>query len=324
MPHLCLSLDIDSISEYAAIHGIQLDAEDPLFMYRWPLRRFVDLCEDLSVPGTLFVVTRDVTATAQDTLGHLAQQGFELASHSHIHDYRMSERKSGSIFNELRHSLQVIERKTGAVPVGFRAPGYTMSCTLADELEALGLSYSSSILPSPPYFAAKLAVLSTYWLSQRRSTARMGSPKLALAPTQPFRPGKNPHEPGDRSYVELPVAVAPPLRLPVVGAALLLAPQWLRHHMLRALEDMEVVVVNFHTMDFVDLEEAPLPAAIAARQPEIRRPIAEREKILRQWLRELARTRAGSTCATVAQSVRARSGLTQEAPGLKSSATAQY
>jgi hypothetical protein len=48
---------------------------------------------------------------------------------------------------------------TGRRPVGFRAPGYTITDGLFDVLAAEGFAYDSSVFPCPAYFAAKTAAI---------------------------------------------------------------------------------------------------------------------------------------------------------------------
>ena len=40
MKAITITLDMDSITEYAQHYGVPLEAEDPLLMYREPLERF--------------------------------------------------------------------------------------------------------------------------------------------------------------------------------------------------------------------------------------------------------------------------------------------
>src|SRR5690606_5010363 len=107
--------------------------------------------------------------------------------------------------------------------------------------------------------------------------------------------------PGKGAVLELPIAVATPLRLPLTGASLVLAPPLLRRAMLRSLEALDVVVINLHAMDLAEAELVPAP--IRDRQPELRLPVRERLAILREAFAALAAGRTVATCEAVARAV---------------------
>jgi hypothetical protein len=301
---LLLTIDLDGPEDYAGIHGVPLcEPFDPGLMYRGPLDRFVELCRSVQAPATLFVVGRDLTAEVARTLRPLLARGFEVASHSMFHDYHLSRRPAAVIADDVRESIATIEQAVGVRPRGFRAPGYHSCATLLDTLEAEGFVYDSSVLPSPTYFALKAAVLATYRLRRRCSTSLLGSPRGTLGPIDPYRPGRDPHAPGDRAIVELPIAVAGPARLPVTGAALCMAPFPLRVLLVRWLAELGTVVVNFHGMDFVDADHDGLPTVLRERQPELRLPLRERLRTLRSLVSGLAAGREVTTCAAAARAL---------------------
>jgi hypothetical protein len=159
------------------------------------------------------------------------------------------------------------------------------------------------VLPSPPYFAAKALVLGGYRALGQGSRAILGSPRMALSPRHPYRPGRDPYSEGTRALVELPIAVATRARLPVTGASLVLAPEALRRRMVRSLVRQPVVVLNLHAMDLLDPMTDRLPPPLAARQPELRIPVIERLRILAAVIEELAADHEPLHCADIAQRV---------------------
>ncbi len=301
MRALVLSIDLDGPAEYAAIHGGPPEPPSAQ-MYDAPLRRFVELCDGLAAPGTIFVIGRDLNAATAAILEPLLARGFEIGDHSFGHDYRLSRHRVALIDADLERSRAQQKRWLGRAPSGFRAPGYHLSPALIDSLERFGYRYDSSVMPSPPYYLAKLGVLLAYRLSGRGSRALLGSPGIALAPRQPYRPASDPYQRGHRRLLELPIAVATPARLPVTGATLVLAPRPLRATLLRALDAEEVVVINLHGMDLLDPGVEPLPAAIRARQPELRVPLAKRLRILGRAFERLARGRRLLTAERLVES----------------------
>lgn len=278
---------MDGPGEYAALHGVTLPTHQPQEFYNLALRRFVDLCDAINARATLFVIGRDVTANTAPLLKDLAADGFEIASHSHTHNYRLSQLSLVQIQNELTQSTRAIVEATGKAPQGFRAPGYHLSNTLLDALESHGFVYDSSVFPSPPYYAAKAAVLGAYSVLGKRSSSLLGSPRLSTAPRQPYTPAHHsPYVAGERRLWELPVSVATPLRLPITGASLMLAPMPLRKALAQALSKEAWVIFNFHAMELC--EPAELPAGLAAHQPELRLPWPERRRRLMEVLTTIA------------------------------------
>lgn len=300
MRALALTLDLDGPAEYAALHDVPTDNVDPLVMYGAPLDRFVALCKTLGGTGTLFVIGRDARNEAAARLRDVAREGFEIACHSAAHDYQLSRRAPEIIRDDLRRAREQIESAVGLTPGGFRAPGYHLSPALLDALEACDFDYDSSVMPSPPYYVAKAAVLAAYRLARRSTVSLLGSPRLAFAPRRPYRPGSDPYAEGNRSIVELPIAVSMQIGLPVTGASLVMAPPWLRRRMVKSLAGEDLVVINLHAMDFADPEGARLPSMLERRQPELRIPIDERDAILRGTLAVAASGRRMVTCAEIA------------------------
>ncbi len=301
MRALALTIDLDSPTEYAALHGVALAAEDPHLMYRGPLDRFVALCRALGAPGTIFAIARDVCGPAAEKLRSLDAEGFEIACHSFAHDYQLTRRGPGQIVRDVRLAKSAFEKELGFVPLGFRAPGHHLSAALLDELEGQGFTYDSSVMPSPGYWLAKAAVLASYRLRGRGSASLLGSPRHTLAPRRPYHPGRDPYERGERRLVELPITVATTLRLPFTGASIVLAPQALRTAMVRSLESEPLLVVNLHGMDLLDAEVDGLPHELARFQPELRLPVSQRDAILRGALATLASGRELVTCALLAR-----------------------
>lgn len=304
---LALTIDMDGVGEYARLHGITVGAHDPLAMYGAPLARFAGLCADLGAVGTIFAIGRDVEAGAGERLVAFANRGFEVGAHSFEHDYAMADKGVPFVYNDIARVRRAIELTTGCTPTGFRAPGYLLSTTILDALEALGFAYDSSVLPSPSYYAVKLAVLAGYRALGKRVASSWKTPRLGWLPTEPYRPSVSPYRAGSRRLVELPIAVSTPARLPLTAAALVLAPAALRKLMVRSLAGRDTIVVNFHAMDLVDAAADGIPAELVAYQPELSIPVEDRLERLRECLGALLGDRKPMTCAAIAREVSAYS-----------------
>jgi hypothetical protein len=299
-----LTLDLDGPDDYLRLHGVDATPADGAVMLGRPLERFAELCGALGVPATVFVVGRDVSSDVAPRLRALARAGHELGCHSFAHDYQLARRSAAVIGADLRRARAALEDAVGERVVGYRAPGHQLSPDLLDALEREGLLYDSSLMSSPPYYLAKLIVVTAYRLLGRPTQAHLGSPFQALAPRRPFRPGPVPWRPGPRDLWELPIAVAGPAGLPVTGAALALAPSLLRRALVRGLDETDVLVLDLHALDFADARD--LPPGFARLQPELRLPWSERERRLRSALAALRDGREALTAATVARRLEAR------------------
>lgn len=234
------------------------------------LQRLCDLFEALRVRGTFFVIGREA-GIAPSSLKSAAGAGHEIASHSHAHDYALSRHKREEIARDLALAERAIVDACGQKPRGFRAPGYTISASLLDAVRDRGYAYDSSLLPSPPYYAAKAAALAVYALRRRRSESILGGVGQLFAPRRPHR---------RRGVRELPVATLPVLRAPVIGTTVLPLP-WLA----RAGSAGGHLNLELHGIDVLD--HSDVPPAIAAVQPGLRMRAAEKLRRLRGLLESL-------------------------------------
>jgi peptidoglycan/xylan/chitin deacetylase (PgdA/CDA1 family) len=267
-----VSVDLDGLGCYAAIHGItlRLDERAQRAVPELAVQRFCDLFEALGVRATFFVIGRDA-GIAPSRLRAAAGAGHEIASHSYAHDYALSRRTREEIAQDLTLAERAIEDACGSRPRGFRAPGYTLSPELLDAVRERAYAYDSSLLPSPPYYAAKAAALAVYALRGRRSQSILGGLRQLFAPRAPHR---------RRGVRELPVATLPGLRAPVIGTTVLPFPWLARRAFAGGHLNLEL-----HGIDALDATD--VPQEIAAAQPGLRMGAAEKLRRLRRLLETL-------------------------------------
>ena len=268
-----VSVDLDGLGCYAAIHGLSLRLDDEPAQRAVPevaVQRFCELFEALGVRATFFVIGRDA-GIAPARLRAAAGAGHEIASHSYAHDYALSRRTREEIAQDLALAERAIEDACGSRPRGFRAPGYTLSPELLDAVRERAYAYDSSLLPSPPYYAAKAAALAVYALRGRRSQSILGSLRQLFAPRGPHR---------RRGVRELPVATLPGLRAPVIGTTVLPFPWLARRAFAGGHLNLEL-----HGIDALDATD--VPQEIAAAQPGLRMRAAEKLRRLRRVLETL-------------------------------------
>jgi peptidoglycan/xylan/chitin deacetylase (PgdA/CDA1 family) len=267
-----VSVDLDGLGCYAAIHGLslRLDERAQRAVPELAVQRFCELFAALGVHATFFVIGRDA-GIAPARLRAAAGAGHEIASHSYAHDYALSRRTREEIAQDLALAERAIEDACGSRPRGFRAPGYTLSPELLDAVRERAYAYDSSLLPSPPYYAAKAAALAVYALRGRRSQSILGSLRQLFAPRGPHR---------RRGVRELPVATLPGLRAPVIGTTVLPFPWLARRAFAGGHLNLEL-----HGIDALDATD--VPQEIAGAQPGLRMRAAEKLRRLRRLLETL-------------------------------------
>jgi len=266
-----VSVDLDGLGCYAAIHGLTgaLDDRALRSVPEVALGRFCELFAALRVSATFFAIGQEVQI-APAALREAAAS-HEIGSHSFAHDYAMSRWSQQQTATDLSQAEDALVAAGIARPRGFRAPGYTLSPALIDVVRERGYLYDSSLLPSPAYYALKAAALATYALRGRKSRSILGRPGQLFARRRPhFR----------RGLRELPIATLPVLRAPVIGTVVLAAPRAARWGFAGGHFNLEL-----HGIDLLDSSDVPAP--IAAAQPGLAMPAAEKARRLREVLSSL-------------------------------------
>lgn len=275
---LCVSVDLDGLDCYHAIHGLDEPPEAQRHLhYTAGLARLLELFTQHSIHVTLFVVGRDllgdeclqVIRTARD-------QGHEIASHTWSHPYDFSRLSARRQEEEIEKGTDGIRKAVGSPPVGFRAPGYHIDDRVVERLQRAGYVYDASLLPSPPYYAAKLAVMGLMRLSGRTSRSIAGGPGMVAAPNRPYRMGARYWLPGD-GLVEIPCTVIPVARIPFIGTTLTLAGPRRAAWAARLVSRMGLVSLELHAVDLMGVAEDGLDS-LGPVQPDLRVPVAQKRQ----------------------------------------------
>jgi len=134
-----VSVDLDGLGCYAQIHGLPEPLEDRAqrAVPELALERLCDLFDSLPIKATLFVIGREARI-APERLRAAAAAGHEIASHSFAHDYAMSRWPNARIADDLGRCEDELSRLGLSRPIGFRAPGYTLSNGMLSALKARG------------------------------------------------------------------------------------------------------------------------------------------------------------------------------------------
>ncbi len=256
-----VSVDLDGIGEYRALHGLPERDEAAHAAYDVALGRALDFARDHGLPLTLFAIGRDLArARSAEALRAAAGKGHLAENHSLDHRYDLTALSHQEIVVQVEEGARAVAAVVDRRPRGFRAPGYLCNAGVFRALDACSVAWDSSAFPAPAYAAAKLATISWMALRRRRSRAMAEAPALAVSP--------DPHRPAGHAFVELPVAVTRRLRLPVIGtSAALLGPRgaaWL----MRGCLGRPLVNFELHAIDFLDASDGL--DDLAPHQPDVR------------------------------------------------------
>jgi len=269
-----ISIDLDEIHQYHAIHGLAETSRNAHAVYDVAVPRAAEWARSLDVPITWFAVGRDLERKENaDALAKLVSTGHEVGNHSYSHAYDLSCREPKELRHEIDEGTRAIARAVGKAPRGFRAPGYTVSDELFAALSDLGVAYDSSVFPSPPYYAAKAAKLFSMRLRGRPSRSVLDTPSVLRAPSRPYRVGKPYWKPGS-GVLELPIQVTPGARLPFIGTALVLAGADGARLLTRTVLSEAFVNLELHGIDFLGADDGL--GELASHQPDAKLPLARK------------------------------------------------
>ncbi len=272
-----VSIDLDGLGCYHQIHGLRTGA-DATAIYRVAMPRFLELFDELGVRATFFVIASDLQHA--DTVAALSEAmalGHECASHTFHHSYNLRTWNERSIRGEIAKATEAIGDALSKRPVGFRTPGYNVNTTILRILAEDGYRYDSSVFPSPPYYAAKGAIMGAMALMRRPSGSSMTHPAALRAPLQPYRPSRwNFSKRGDRKHSlplwEIPIGVLPGARVPVIGTTVgALSPRAAAKLVKWFKVGQSSLQFEMHGIDLLDSNDDCIAPELAAKQPDVRR-----------------------------------------------------
>jgi peptidoglycan/xylan/chitin deacetylase (PgdA/CDA1 family) len=302
---LCaVSVDLDEIPNYFAIHGLpEPEGAARTLVYDRALERLGELADELAMPLTFFAIGSDLTRP--EAAAHLAEahrRGFEIANHSLDHRYDLVRLGPVEIRRQIAEGARAIERVTGKAPVGFRAPGYTITDEVFEALGELGVEYDSSVFPCPSYWGAKAAAISLIALRGRTSRSIVDSPAVLAAPTRPYHVGR-PYWRRGGGLLEVPVQVTRGARLPFIGTYVTLGGPRGARVLARMCVGEPLVNLELHGIDVLDASDGL--EALRPHQHDVRVSTARKLDALRAAVNELRA--AGYAFTTLRDASRAAS-----------------
>ena len=265
-----VSVDLDEIHHYYAIHGLSPAGDTGTLVYDVALGRLRELASAAQLPLTLFAIGRDLERpeSAAELL-EAARQGHEIANHSLDHRYDLVRLTKDEIRMQIDGGAACIAHACGERPVGFRAPGYTIDDGVFDILRELDIGYDASVFPCPAYWAAKAAAIGLIAISGRTSHSIVDTPNVLRAPTQPYRVGRPFWKKGD-GVLEIPVQVTRGLRLPFIGTSVTLAGHGRARWLARMCVGEPLVNLELHGIDVLDASDGLEP--LKSHQPDVSIP----------------------------------------------------
>jgi hypothetical protein len=282
MPLCALSVDLDEIPNYYAIHGLSPPVgRGATAVYDVALGRLGAFARAAGLPLTLFAIGADLERPESATrLRDMARVGHEVANHTLDHRYDLTRLDRTEIRWQIAEGAAAIERATGQRPTGFRAPGYTVTDAVFEVLRELGVAYDSSVFPCPAYYVAKAAKLTAIRVMGRTSRSVLDTPEVLRAPTRPYRVGRPYWTRGDDGdgVLELPVQVTRGLRLPFIGTTLTLAGASRARWLTRLVIGEPLVNLELHGIDVLDADDG-FPE-LRGHQPDARVPHARKLEAL--------------------------------------------
>jgi hypothetical protein len=287
MLRCAVSVDLDEIRQYRAIHGLAGTKAGEDLVYDLALPRFLDLASELQLKLTLFVVAEDLARPRNvDVLRRAVAEGHEIGNHSRHHLYDLVRRSRDEQRDEVAGAAADIEREVGVRPRGFRAPGYTVSDGLLEVVREAGHDYDSSVFPCASYYAAKAMALLVQRVGRRRSRAILDTPRVLAAPMRPYRLGRTYTEAG-QGLLELPIQVTRGPRLPFIGTGLILAGSLGAAALTRLVVGEPFVNLELHGIDLLDARDGL--GELGGYQPDLRVSVARKRQRLTDVLARLGR-----------------------------------
>jgi peptidoglycan/xylan/chitin deacetylase (PgdA/CDA1 family) len=274
---LCaVSVDLDEIPNYFAIHGLAPpQGAASTAGYDVAFGRLEAFAADARLPLTLFAIGSDLAREeAAARLRDAHRRGHEIANHSLDHRYDLVRLGRDAILRQVDEGARVIERAVGERPVGFRAPGYTITDEVFGVLSELDVAYDSSVFPCPAYFAAKTAAIGAIALRGRESRSIVDTPAVLLAPTRPYLVG-TPYWTRGSGLLEIPVQVTRGARLPFYGTSITMAGPTGARLLAKMCVGEPLVNIELHPIDVLDVDDGL--EALRPHQPDVR--VARERKI---------------------------------------------
>ena len=247
-----INIDLDTLSDEIDEHARMIHSTDLRgITYRKVLPRFLELLDRHNVKATFFVIGRDVADHAA-LLRSIAAAGHELANHTMNHPKQLVRLPAAEVAKEIADCGRCLEAATGVAPVGFRAPGYTISPEVIAVLREAGYRYDTSLNGSLVYLTLKRMFRAIRLTDKEFIIAQPFAD--AFGPKNPYRVSQRLSAADPQSkFVEIPISIVPYLHYPFITSVMLqLGPAFTLWCLRRLVASRRFVNCNLHINEFTD------------------------------------------------------------------------
>lgn len=186
-------------------------------IYQIAIPRFLEIFKQYDIKATFFAIGEDLLKKENQEIARwILDEGHEIANHTMTHTINPSF--SGIAINEkekeINRAEEIIRETAGFLPVGFKAPAFSIDSQTVTILEKKGYLYDSSLFPSVLPLA--LRCLQRIKLGQKTGKTQWGRAVYVLAPLRPYRMRLDKiWKQGEEAKIkEVPVTTMPFLGLP--------------------------------------------------------------------------------------------------------------
>jgi hypothetical protein len=247
-----INIDLDTLSDEIDEHARMIHSKELRgITYRKVLPRFLDVLDRHHVKATFFVIGRDVADHAA-LLKQIAAAGHELANHTMNHPKQLVRLSPADVAKEIADCGRCIEAAAGVAPVGFRAPGYTISPAVIAALRDAGYRYDTSLNGSLVYLTLKRLFRAVRLTDKEFIISQPFAD--AFGPKNPYRVSQ-PLSVADAgsSVIEIPISIVPYVQYPFITSVLLqLGPAFTLWCLRRLVAAGRFVNCNLHINEFTD------------------------------------------------------------------------
>ncbi len=264
-----VNIDVDPVVCYYEIYGINKNTGEDNALYMKAIPRCLDLLKKHDIRATFFITARENNESTIQMIKRIREEGHEIASHSHSHDYGLAKMRGNELDDDLGKNESFIEGITGEKPAGFRAPGYNISSELIGILKKRGYSYDSSSLPSPLYFFGKWFFLKLKKILKTESKSYIHSQSTPFDSSHPYRLGDLPARSDKNSaLIEFPISSI--FLVPFIGTTIILLPRIILSTLISFLSRKKFINIELHMIDFADKSDSPVYNPILAQHPGLK------------------------------------------------------
>jgi len=159
VPTALLSIDVEDWAQLVAEEIGHPNSDIPRPAMVRQMNNLFGLLDRIGARATFFALTK-TAKNYPEVMREIVDRGHEVACHGHAHR-RIFTQTADEFRTDVAHSMEVIQGLTGKVPIGYRAPAFSITRDSSWALEilvALGLRYDASLHDTPRIPARLLGI----------------------------------------------------------------------------------------------------------------------------------------------------------------------